>query len=54
MHQVFFGRWSDGLVRAVCTCGWTMDGEQDDVAARAACHDLDAVDAATEPEEAAS
>lgn len=43
LHTVRFLRSTTepGQYRAVCTCGWSIQGERDFVQGRAATHDLD-------------
>lgn len=42
-HYIRFLRAVDepGIYRGVCSCGWSMTGEREEVQARAATHDLD-------------
>jgi hypothetical protein len=50
-HQVRFFRSTDepGLHKAVCTCGWSMNGDLETLQTRAATHDLDTFELDTEP-----
>lgn len=42
-HHVQFYRCADepGLHRAICTCGWSMQGELETLQARSGSHNLD-------------
>ena len=44
-HVARFYRCTDepGLYRAVCTCGWSIQGDLETIQARAATHDLDEI-----------
>ena len=43
LHITRFFRCTDeaGLYRAVCTCGWSVQGDLDYIQGRTATHDLD-------------
>ncbi len=41
-HEIrFYRNPADGMYRAICSCGWTLEGDREDVQAKAATHDLD-------------
>ncbi len=40
-HKIlFYQNPISKIYRAVCSCGWTLEGEKEFVQGRAACHDL--------------
>ena len=41
-HQITFQRLpNDGTHRAMCSCGWSITGDREEVQQRAATHDMD-------------
>lgn len=42
LHRITFQRLpNDGTHRAMCSCGWSVTGDREEVCNRAATHDMD-------------